>query len=235
MKHWQIIFATTLLLISGSTLALLFGPDEDRQSICFGSTSNGHLKNGVPLALSGSNFKSYTILGKLLRRTYVHSTVKSVVETTYHKIYISRPDLRYMYGETGFPEGGRFKPHRTHQNGLSVDFITPVLNQKKQSVYLPTHIFNQFGYKIDFNNKGQYRKLSIDFNALGLHLKTLDQTARVKGIWIQRVFFDPRLQPALFNTEYGPYLKAHLKFNSKRQWVRHDDHYHVDFVANCHG
>ena len=47
------------------------------------------------------------------------------------------PDTVYKYTETGFENGGKFRPHKTHQNGLSVDFMTPVKNKNNESVHLP--------------------------------------------------------------------------------------------------
>ena len=48
-----------------------------------------------------------------------------------------------------------------------------------------------------------------------------------------RVIFDPKLQPKLFKTKYGDYLKANVQFSKKRSWLRHDEHYHVDFSVPC--
>jgi penicillin-insensitive murein DD-endopeptidase len=50
-------------------------------------------------------------------------------------------------------------------------------------------------------------------------------------IW--RVIFDPALQPYLFKTQHSEYLKQHIKFSTKKSWVRHDEHYHVDFLIAC--
>ena len=56
--------------------------------------------------------------------------------------------------------------------------------------------------------------------------------ARGHGLW--RVIFDPQLQPLLFDTEIGRLLKKNnITFSKKRSWVRHDDHYHVDFIVPC--
>jgi len=37
----------------------------------------------------------------------------------------------------------------------------------------------------------------------------------------------------LLKTSYGPYLKKHIQFSKKRSWLRHDEHYHVDFDIPC--
>ncbi len=223
-----------LTFLFGLGLWSLFGVDENQTSTCYGNSGNGYLRQGVPLALGGDNFKSYTLLGNLLRRTFVHHKVKHVVETSFAQINKSHPQYRYLYAESGFPQGGRFRPHRTHRNGTSVDFLVPVRDEQNRVSSLPRYPWNQFGYAIDFDARGYYRDLHIDFEALALHLKILHQTAREEGSDIWRVIFDPRLQPRLFATSHGAYLQQHLQFNRRAAWVRHDEHYHVDFTVQCH-
>lgn len=38
-----------------------------------------------------------------------------------------------------------------------------------------------------------------------------------------------RLQTHLFNTETGKLIHGRVAFSKNPSWVRHDDHYHVDF------
>ena len=40
-------------------------------------------------------------------------------------------------------------------------------------------------------------------------------------------------QPPLYETEHAEYLRANVQFSKKRSWVRHDEHYHVDFEVAC--
>jgi penicillin-insensitive murein endopeptidase len=47
------------------------------------------------------------------------------------------------------------------------------------------------------------------------------------------VIFDPPMLPRLFETARGPYLKQNVKFMATPAWVRHDEHYHVDFAVPC--
>lgn len=190
------------------------------------------LEDGVELPKSRQNFQTYSSIGNLLGRTYVHSKVHKVVLDSYKNLEESYPNKVFMYGETGWKEGGKFKPHKTHQNGLSVDFMVSVLKSGK-SVYLPTSPFNKFGYNVEFNTHGEFEKYKIDFEAISAHLYELHKETKAQGIEIWRVIFAPELQPLLFNTEYGEYLKTNLQFSKKRSWVRHDEHYHVDFKMKC--
>jgi len=202
-------------------------------STCFGTTGNGRLENGVRLPASGKNFSSYSLLGITLGRTYVHSKVAATVADAFEALEQTRPDTVFVYGETGFRSGGSFRPHKTHQNGLSVDFMIPVRNKKDKSIPLPTHAFNKWGYDLEFDATGRLDNMTIDFEAMADHLAALHKAAKGNGIGIWRVIFDPQLQPFLWNTKNGAYLKANLQFSTKRSWVRHDDHYHVDFELPC--
>lgn len=113
------------------------------ESICYGTTSNGKLKNGVKLPSSGNNFVSYSSIAEVLGRTYVHSKVRDVVLLSYLALEKEMPRKVYKYAETGFKEGGQFKPHKTHKNGLSIDFMVPTVDMEGNSVHLPTQLFNK--------------------------------------------------------------------------------------------
>ena len=205
----------------------------DKTSTCYGTTSQGSLLDGSRLAQLGDNYVVYSRLGWLLGRTYVHSAVFSIILQSYQRLNEQLPNTTFMYAETGWATGGDFAPHKTHQNGLSVDFMVPVVDEAGKSALLPITMNNQFGYAIEFDAKGRFEKYQIDFEALALHLKLLNEAALTQGIGIKRVYFDPRLQIQLFNTSLGEYLKQHLNFNQQQAWVRHDEHYHVDFVVEC--
>ncbi len=202
-------------------------------SICFGTTSNGYLKNGVQLPTNGTNFEGYSSIARIAGRTYVHSVVKTIIVNSYKTLESEQPDKIFKYAETGFQEGGEFKPHKTHRNGLSVDFMTPVINTEGISVHLPTNPLNKFGYNIEFDEQGNYDGLSIDYDALAAHITMLHKEAINQGYDLWRVIFDPNLQPYLFKTKYADYLQKNILFSKKRSWVRHDEHYHVDFSVPC--
>jgi len=152
---------------------------------------------------------------------------------SYQWLETKAPEKIYKYAETGFEEGGEFKPHKTHRNGLSVDFMVPVVDENGESVHLPTHYFNKLGYAIEFDEAGKYEDYKIDYEAMAAHLVSLHKAAIAKGVDLWRVIFDPKLQPHLMKTQYGKYLKKHVEFSKKRSWVRHDEHYHVDFDIPC--
>lgn len=202
-------------------------------SVCYGSASNGHLENGVKLPHKGKNFISYSQFAEFLGRTYVHSEVRKIMNDSYHLMESEMPQKVFKYAETGFRNGREFKPHKTHRNGLSVDFMVPVLNEKDESVHLPTTFSNKFGYSIEFDKTGKYKTYQIDFEAMAAHIVSLHKSALNQGHDINRIIFDPQLQPYLFQTQYADYLNQNIRFSKRQAWVRHDEHYHVDFDVPC--
>ncbi|WP_372834217.1 penicillin-insensitive murein endopeptidase [Pontibacterium sp.] len=202
-------------------------------STCYGTTSSGRLENGVRLPAAGKNYTGYSSVARLAGRTYVHSSVKEIIVQAYKTLETEQPKKVFKYAETGFENGGKFKPHKTHRNGLSVDFMTPVTTSQGKSVHLSTHPLNKFGYNIEFDEAGKYDDLTIDYIALAAHIVSLHKAAKAQGHDLWRVIFDPKLQPHLFTTKYGNYLKENIQFSKRRSWVRHDEHYHVDFAIPC--
>jgi penicillin-insensitive murein endopeptidase len=212
---------------------LASSPGFAEESTCFGTVAKGRLENGVALPSGGPNFSPYSTSAEVLGRTYVHSKVRDVIVATYKALEIAAPGKVFVYGETGWKSGGRMRPHRTHQNGLSVDFMVPVLDKGGRSVPLPTSPLNRFGYDIEFDAAGRYEDLAIDFVAVAEHLYQLDLAARAHRIGIALVIFEEGYLPRMFATARGPYLKQNLKFMKGKPWVRHDEHYHVDFAVKC--
>jgi penicillin-insensitive murein DD-endopeptidase len=214
-------------------IAVLAGSVRAVDSQCFGDTANGRIENAVKLPVNGVNFRTYSTLGHATGRTYVHSRVADIVTTAYKALERDTPSVIYVYGETGWASGGRIRPHRTHQNGLSVDFFVPVRNKANQSVPLPTGATNKFGYAIEFDSNGKFGDLTIDFFALAEHLYQLNVAAKARNTSISLVIFDPPYLSKLFATSRGSYLKANVPFMKGQAWVRHDEHYHVDFQIPC--
>jgi len=204
------------------------------ESQCYGTTSKGKIEKSVKLPLRGKNYEVYSTMLWGIGRTYVHSKVRDIWIKALEKIQKEQPSYTYQYAETGFKDGGQFSPHKTHQNGLSVDVLVPVRDIKnKKQQKLPTNLRNKFGYDIDFNTSAQFKHLEIDFDALGLLIKTLVETAQKNNIKVWRVIFDPRLQPLLYQSKHGSWLQKNVLIPKKKSWVRHDDHIHIDFNVKC--
>ncbi len=202
-------------------------------STCFGRVSEGRIEGAVALPRSGKNFDAYSGLGVTLGRTYVHEQVRAIVKDAYSRTQKAMPDKTFIYGETGWEKGGRFRPHRTHQNGTSVDFMVPVLDAQGKSVPLPGNAANKFGYDLEFDDQGRYENLTIDFAAIAEHLYQLSQAAKAHGSDLALVIFEHDWLPKLYATPRGAYLQKQVRFMQGKPWIRHDEHYHVDFAIPC--
>lgn len=214
----------------GNSLFIAF--ENSEESKCYGSTKNGRLENGKRLPSIGDNFFTYSYFGSTIGRTCVHSRVREIILESYSWLSKKAPKKIFVYGETGWPSGGKFRPHKTHQNGLSVDFMVPLIDKNGDSVVMNTNILNKWGYNLEFDKDGNLGNQRIDYEAMAMHIYALKLKAKENGVKIWRVIFDPRIQKYLFKTKYGRKLRD-VKFSKKRSWVRHDDHYHVDFKMNC--
>jgi penicillin-insensitive murein DD-endopeptidase len=214
-------------------LVALLSPASASESTCFGTVSFGRLKGGIKLPKSGKNYTAYSTAGWIAGRTYVHSKVHQTILTTYEVLAKSLPDKTFVYGETGSATGGLFRPHKTHQNGLSVDFMVPVVDKTGRSVALPGNALNKFGYEIEFDKNGQYKDYVIDYETMAEHLYQLKLAADQQKVGIALTIFDLVLLPKLLQTKRGEFLKSNLKFMKGKPWIRHDEHYHVDFAVPC--
>jgi penicillin-insensitive murein endopeptidase len=226
-----IVRACALLL--ALSLALPAAPVSALGSQCYGKVSRGRIEGSVQLPARGANFAAYSRLGVGLGRTYVHSSVAEILVAAYAALRVQRPTTTYVYGETGWAAGGRIRPHRTHQNGLSVDFFVPVLDARGRSMPMPTDAGQRFGYDLEFDANAKSGVYRIDFPALAEHLYQLHRAAQARGAGIALVIFDTPYLPRLFATPRGAYLQRNLPFLKGKPWVRHDEHYHVDFAVPC--
>jgi penicillin-insensitive murein DD-endopeptidase len=195
-----------------AVITLLPTPAICETSICYGTPSNGRLEGGVQIAKSGPNFEPYSSAGVVAGRTYVHSKVANVISDAYAALARSKHEVKYVYGESGWKNGGRIKPHRTHQNGLAVDFMVPVRDAGGKSVALPSSVWNKFGYDIEFDSNGRFKELSIDFEAIAEHLHAMHLAAKAKDVNLDRVIFDPVFLPRLYGTRRGEFIKNNIKF-----------------------
>ncbi len=233
MGHaWGVRFVGLLLiLLLSATANEALAQRAHSGSRCLGTPSKGRLENGVQLPARGANYRTYGQVPWRLGRTYVHEDVRAAVLEAYAALETSQVGHVFVYGETGFFEGGPFEPHRTHQNGLSVDFMVPV-RKGAAPAQLPTTPGNRFGYGVHFDRLGRSGGLAIDFEAVAAHLAELRRAAEQRGMRIEKVIFAPELRRRLRGTTRWGEIRD-LPFTKKRVWVRHDEHYHVDFATSC--
>lgn len=203
-------------------------------SISSGTVSNGTLKNGRIFPFKGPNFIYFDTTSYLNKHAFTHEKVNRTVLAAYQQFEALLPAFEFGLMECSNEHGGKIWPHRTHQNGLSVDFMSPLL---KNGVSCTD--FNTIGlphYLMDFDENGIYTEdstYSIDFNLMARHILILNEEAKKQGLKIEKVILKIALKDNLFETEYGKKLKASgIYFATKLSDLidsLHDDHYHVDF------
>ncbi len=203
--------------------------ENDKTSVSTGESWNGKLENGKRMPGHGENFSGVSDMLLAMGRNGVHSELRKLVLAVYDTLNTLHPEWNYLYGETGWVKGGRFWPHYTHQNGLVIDFMVPVIDCRDSGQeLLGTSIFRRFGYAYEFDSTARSGNLCINFESLGAHLYFLQTLGPAYGIRIKRIIFAPEFLPQLYATKYGESLKGIL-FTYNKGWLRHDDHYHTEF------
>lgn len=208
--------------------------DEHKPSVSSGTVNNGSLKNGRLFPFKGPNFIYFDSTSYLNKHAFTHEKVYQTVLSTYQQFETTLPDFEFGLMECSNEHGGKIWPHRTHQNGLSIDFMSPLLKNGAASID-----FNTIGlphYLMDFDENGTYTEdssYSIDFNLIARHILELNKQAKKNGLKIEKVILKIALKDNLFATEYGKKLKASgIYFAANLSDLidsLHDDHYHVDF------
>ena len=97
-----------------------------------GSVRNGSLENAYLLPYSGQNFRYFSPFSYyILNNGYLHATVAGIALYSYKECETTCPGVDFRMMECANKEGGKMLIHRTHQNGLSIDFMVPKKNQHK--------------------------------------------------------------------------------------------------------
>ncbi len=232
-KRWILFF---VLLISMATCSI---PEITHKnngvSESTGTVRNGKLKNGWLIPYQGDNFHYFSPFSYyILNNAYVHSTVHATVLDAYKICGHTCPDKEFVMMECTRRHGGRMIFHWTHQNGMSVDFMTP----KKKGDYSQVWA-NKAGllhYLFKFDEDGKFNlssKIQIDFDTMARHLIALDDASKKHGLRIRKILFHTDLHDDLFGSPSGQLLvERNLNFIPHLNDLIngfHDDHYHVDF------
>jgi len=199
-----------------------------------GSVSNGSLVNGKIIPFASSNFQYFDTLSYIGGRAFTNDKVKQTLLDTYAELAIELPNRKFFIMECSNKNGGQIFPHRTHQNGLSIDFMMPLIKNGKPNYELD--LLGKDHYWLDFDNEGKYSKdkaIKIDFELVARHILLLEKHARKNGLKISKVIIKTELKDELFASDYGKKLKESgvyvVKKLSQLINLLHDDHYHIDF------
>lgn len=199
-----------------------------------GTVSNGQLKNGKLIPFNGKNFTYFDTQSYLNGRAFLNEKVLNTLLNTYKEFETLLPQRMFYIMECSNQDGGKLFPHRTHQNGLSIDFMMPLIKDGKPFYGLDT--LESDHYFLEFNNAGQYREdtsISIDFNLVAQHILILNKVAKLLKVNITKVIINTDLKDELFATTHGKTLKASNIYVVQKLSPLinslHDDHYHIDF------
>lgn len=206
--------------------------DDDTPSHSSGRRGRGRLEHGHVFAPVGVGHQAYSMLGAGLGRQYAHHAVRDTLTEAF-AVRRAAGAARYVLGETGLRGGGRMRPHRTHQNGMSVDVFMPVRDAGNQPSSLPTWPWHGFGYRWEFDRAGSAPPYHIDFVELAELLRATEARAAAHGLELERVIIAPEYVPLVLATAPGKRLGAIASRLTRRPvWVRHDEHVHLDFRSS---
>lgn len=200
-----------------------------------GGVSNGQLENAWLLPYRGNNFRYFSPLSYyVLNRGYVDHRVHATVTEAYFICATTCPKVAFRLMECSRKHGGRMLPHRTHQNGLSVDFMLPKKRQDAPFTWLDG--LGIWHYLLAADDRGRYFSgIEIDFETVGRHILALDDAARNSGLRIKKVILQVNLKDEFYATPSGKQVRQRgiylVKSLPKLIDELHDDHYHVDFEA----
>jgi len=97
----------------------------EKASTSLGTVSKGSLINGKLMPFEGDNFYYFDTASYLNHRAYVNHDLKNTLLDGYSELDSIYPGRAFVLMECSNKKGGKLFPHRTHQNGLSVDFMMP--------------------------------------------------------------------------------------------------------------
>ena len=229
----------SILIYAAVTLALSI-PElifkNKGESISSGRYSNGSISNSYLLPYSGNNFQYFSPLSYfILNCGYTNSKVYETVIEAYAACEKSCPNTDFKIMECSRKRGGKMLIHRTHQHGLSVDFMVPKIKSGKQSTLLDR--VGMWHYLLEFDNQGRSKinkDISIDFETMGKHILALDDAAKMNGLRIRMIILKIELKDDFFSTPSGRLVKQRGIYfaQSLQPFINkvHDDHYHVDFA-----
>ena len=204
-------------------------------SVSIGSVRNGKLKNAYLIPYSGDNHWYFSAMSYfLMNNGYTHSKVYHTVMNAYKTCEKTCPGVKFRIMECSDRSGGKMLIHRTHQNGMSIDFMVPKKNGSTQSRFFDG--LGMWHYLLDFTASGKLKlnkKVEIDFETMGKHILALDKAARSNGLSIRKIILNTGLKDDLYATSSGQKVKERGIYivRSLSDIVNrvHDDHYHVDF------
>ncbi len=209
-------------------------PNPEASSKSIGTVSKGSLQSGRLFPYQGSNFSYFDTLSYVSGRAWVHERVRDATLDAYAALDTLVPGRVLGMMECSNEKGGKIWPHRTHQNGLSIDFMMP-MRQNGQAFYGLDTIGLEH-YLLEFDASTRYlgdTSIHAVLDLVAQHLLLLQQTAKAHQLKITKVILKLEFKDELFATPHGMLLKnSGIYLASELTSLingLHDNHYHVDF------
>ena len=223
--RWLAAVALALLLVQavgwGRWGVSALGPD----SRSHGLAVAGGLSFGRSLAPVGAHHRTFSSVDAALGRQVVHGDVAKTLVAAFAteregSLARGRWAPRWRVGETGWRGGGWFSPHLTHQDGLSVDLMTPL-----DAGRLPSWPWQELGYGLELDADGGFGARGVEFDRLARLFDALCREAPKHGL-VARAFivWEP----------WHPAIRGRMRTTCRRALINaalpHDDHVHVTFT-----
>ena len=100
------------------------------------------------------------------------------------------PEIEFGLMECSDKSGGNMLIHRTHENGMSVDFMVPKKRKGKQCKWLD--YLGYVHYLLEFDDQGRSKVISdieIDFESIAKHILAIDDAASKKRFRNKKDYF----------------------------------------------
>ena len=117
-----------------------------------GSVSRVSLENGTLIPYSDSDFTYFDTASYLSGRAFTHHLVAQTVINTFQTFKSNGEKRKFSIMEFSNEHGGKLFPHRTHQNGMSVDMMMPLMKNGKPSYDLDD--LGAIHYLLNLNKEG---------------------------------------------------------------------------------
>lgn len=198
-----------------------------------GTEGSGSLENAWLLPYSGNNFSYFSPLSYyVLHNAFIHSKLYSVMLDALSTCEKTCPNRKFKLMECANKHGGKMLIHRTHQTGLSIDIMTPMM--KNGAPYALTDHLGVWHYLLQYDNSGKWTKnVQVDFEHLARLILAIDDAARNNGLKLSKVILKTDLKDEFYATESGKKVKARGIYFAmvlpKTINNLHDDHIHLDF------
>ena len=232
MSFMRILYMVLIALISCVSHAQK--TDYNKPSKTSGTVSNGSIKNAYKFRYKTPYYKYFSRFSyHILRRGFVHSDVYTITNNTLESMHQKHPKQKWRLMECSKKHGGRMLPHHTHQNGTSIDFMTPLKKNGKQFTGLNS--LGIFHYILKYTPDGKWgirRNIEIDFDLMAEFILELDKKARIYGMKVKKVILRTNLKDEFYATPNGKKIKTKriylVKYMPKIVNEQRDEHFHID-------